>query len=118
MADSPWGAIQDADPLAPGIDFVTTASHGGIRVAREVAHELLTPAALKCAIEQGEYFFFEEDCDYVIVLYEIPSLRSKAFGLDCKDIEKELMSSLRRWNASYLKERGIIKEAEDNGTVN
>jgi len=116
MSNSPWGPIQDVEHLAPGMDFVMTASHGGIRVTREAAYRLLTSAALKCAIEKDGYFFFEEDCNYVIVMYEIPWLRCKVFGPEINKVEEHILSSLKRWNASYLEERGVLTEDENERT--
>jgi len=112
MADSPWGPIQDLEYLAEGIDFAMTASHGGIRVTKACAEESLTAAARRCAINEGDYYFFEEDCNYAIVLYELPQLRRKALGTDIKDHEGYILRSLKAWNVAYLKERGLITEVE------
>lgn len=32
---SPWGAVQQRETLAPGIEWVSTASHGGILLSPE-----------------------------------------------------------------------------------
>ena len=34
---SPWGKVQTCDTLCPGVFLVSTASHGGTMVAKEVA---------------------------------------------------------------------------------
>ncbi len=34
---SPWGRVQTCDVLCPGVFMVSTASHGGTMVARELA---------------------------------------------------------------------------------
>ena len=64
---SPWGEIQFSEPLIPGMELVSTASHGGVRVTREAA-VLLSPAARKCGFRQGGYLWFEEDCKEPVVL--------------------------------------------------
>ena len=57
---SPWGRVQTCDVLCPGVFMVSTASHGGTMVARELA-AVLSPAARKCGFRHGRYFCFEED---------------------------------------------------------
>lgn len=50
-----WGAVQQADQLAPGVWSVMTASHGGIILSDQ--RQRAMPPALQ--IESGSY---EEDC--------------------------------------------------------
>ena len=40
---SPWGKVQTCDLLCPGVFLVSTASHGGTMVSKEVA-AFLSPA--------------------------------------------------------------------------
>ena len=42
---SPWGKVQTCDVLAPGVFLVSTASHGGTMVSKEVA-AFLSPCLL------------------------------------------------------------------------
>lgn len=42
---SPWGKVQTCDLLCPGVFLVSTASHGGTMVSKEVA-AFLSPARL------------------------------------------------------------------------
>ena len=44
-AYSPWGLIQTRKTLCPGFFDVSTASHGGIMVAREFVAGNLSPTA-------------------------------------------------------------------------
>jgi N-acetyl-anhydromuramyl-L-alanine amidase AmpD len=65
----PWGEIQSAQNVAPGIDFVQTAGHGGYRLSREVYNQM--PQHLR------EYSFtkdqwFEEDCSWCAVVLAFP----------------------------------------------
>ena len=67
---SPWGQIDEVIPLIPGIDLVSTPSHGGARVTREAAM-LLSPMARKCGFRDSGYLWFEEDCCEQVVLREL-----------------------------------------------
>ena len=57
---SPWGKVQTCDLLCPGVFLVSTASHGGTMVSKEVA-AFLSPAAKRCGFQRGGYLCFEED---------------------------------------------------------
>jgi hypothetical protein len=63
---SPWGQVQDADELAPGIWRVHTASHGGIFLTPQ-RHAELPANARETTYSKGGWF--EEDCDALIPLY-------------------------------------------------
>ena len=67
---SPWGQIDEEVFIIPGIDLVSTPSHGGARVTRE-AVMLLSPEARKCGFRDGGYVWFEEDCCEQVVLREL-----------------------------------------------
>lgn len=49
---SPWGKVQTCDLLCPGVFLVSTASHGGTMVSKEVA-AFLSPAAKRCGFQRG-----------------------------------------------------------------
>lgn len=70
-AYSPWGLIQTRKTLCPGFFDVSTASHGGIMVAREFVAGNLSPTAQRYGFWEGGYLCFEEDCDAQIVLREL-----------------------------------------------
>lgn len=70
-AYSPWGLIQTRKTLCPGFFDVSTASHGGIMVAREFVAGNLSPAAQRYGFWEGGYLCFEEDSDAQIVLREL-----------------------------------------------
>jgi hypothetical protein len=67
---SPWGQIDEEVFILPGIDLVSTPSHGGARVTRDAAM-LLSPEARKCGFREGGYLWFEEDCCEQVVLREL-----------------------------------------------
>jgi len=69
---TPWGVAQTHEELAPGIDFYSTASHGGIR---------LSPGKTTWFYNEFPWFvtftgapeWFEEDCDIAAVFLAFPS---------------------------------------------
>lgn len=73
MKSSPWGAVQQSYQIEPGVSWVSTASHGGLMVARAVGEKMLSMQARICAFTHGDYFCFEEDCDYAIAFYDVPT---------------------------------------------
>ena len=58
--ETPWGPATAVAELAPGIEAVTTADHGGIHLDAEHA------AKVTSAIGLGQAQWFEEDCDWCI----------------------------------------------------
>ena len=85
---TPWGLSQSINKIAPGIAFLSTAGHGGYRVSKRKADRYFTHAELKHAaiFYGGNYYWFEEDCAWVMVarafphLFE-PSVREIAKGI-------------------------------------
>lgn len=69
MAASPWGQIDHVSRLFRGASIVSTPGHGGLRLGRAFAEKELPSIALKYAIRQGEYYFFEEDCAWSVAVY-------------------------------------------------
>ena len=104
---SPWGRVQVCDILCPGVFLVSTASHGGTMVSKEVA-AFLSPAAKKCGFRQGGYLCFEEDTQEEVVfrelldkrLWKIPDrIRNK------EAFEENINQSLREHNPAYWRAR-------------
>lgn len=104
---SPWGRVQVCDILCPGVFLVSTASHGGTMVSKEVA-AFLSPAAKKCGFRQGGYLCFEEDTQEEVVfrelldkrLWKIPDrIRNK------EAYEENINQSLREHNPAYWRAR-------------
>ena len=60
---SPWGPIQTVEPLGPDAAFVTTASHGGVRVSLTAWGQL--PEAIR-STAFSDNGWFEEDCDWAL----------------------------------------------------
>ena len=69
---SPWGPVQSATDVAPGIWFVSTESHGGYLLSNE--RRFAMPVHLKEVFTFAGGNWFEEDCDWAIVALAFPDL--------------------------------------------
>lgn len=68
---SPWGYIQDATQIAPGIWSVSTSGHGGFMISDErlaAMPEMLRDVAHVCGSPKS----FEEDCEWSLVVLAFP----------------------------------------------
>lgn len=104
---SPWGDMQTCDMLCPGVFLVSTASHGGTMVSKDMA-AMLSPAARKCGFRQGDYLCFEEDCQENVVLREL--LDKKLWKIpdrvrDKVAFEENINKSIREYNPEYWRAR-------------
>jgi hypothetical protein len=105
--NSPWGEVDYCDTLCPGVFLVSTPSHGGIMVAREM-EEFLSPAARKGGQRKNGFLCFEEDSEEAIVfrelldkkLWEVPS-RIK----DRATFEETINNTLRKYHPEYWRSR-------------
>ena len=64
---SPWEEVQDCTVIAPGIYSVSTAGHGGIMIAAELAPHILSPEAVAEGDRDGWYYCYESllsDAEY------------------------------------------------------
>lgn len=68
---SSWGQVDYCETLCPGVFSVSTPSHGGIMVRREIEKELLSASARKIGFREGGYHCYEEDCDAPVVIREL-----------------------------------------------
>lgn len=116
---SPWGQIDEVVRIIPGIDLVSTPSHGGARVTREAAMLLSTPAR-KCGFRDGGYFWFEEDCCEQVVLRELMDKKLWAPPQDrVKDaaaFEAAIDRTLQTYQPEYwvAREKAISRKAQKN----
>ena len=94
--NTPWGPSEPESETtyAEGIVGVSTASHGGIKVFGPALEQLSKEARLFGIRLEGA-LFYEEDCDWAIVVREIPD----AFD----DSPEKVTASLERWNKPYLR---------------
>jgi hypothetical protein len=91
-----WGAPQTRGEIAPGIVWISTASHGGIVLSDRRQAEI--PAFMR--VSEGVY---EEDCDWCIpVLIFQAEVRAGWLGaFDNGDVEQALIGAeetLRHWH--------------------
>ncbi|MGX8702205.1 DUF7007 domain-containing protein [Caproiciproducens sp.] len=118
--NSPWGKVQTCDALCPGVFLVSTASHGGTLVSKEVS-AMLSSAARKCGFKQGGYLCFEEDCQESIVLREL--LDKKLWSIpdrirDKAAFEENINKSIREYNPDYWRARQVgLEKAPVRQTV-
>jgi hypothetical protein len=70
--NTPWGIADSHEHVAEGIDFYGTPSHGGYKLSAE--RNKIVPTALKerSFCRQGLEGWYEEDCDYNIVVVTFP----------------------------------------------
>ena len=99
--NTPWGTSQTVKQLDRGLSVVSTASHGGIMVAKGFAEKNLSKAAIKQGHEYGEYYAYEEDCASAIVIWELP----KYFPASKMESIKK---SLSTYYADYLVEKMVV----------
>ena len=62
---SPWGRIQSSKTIAEGIEFVSTASHGGVKLDRK--NNAKMPVVFR-----RKNGWYEEDCEAALVIITFP----------------------------------------------
>lgn len=81
MSGTPWGNPDGVEAVAPGIDWVITGRHGGLRVSNAIAKEaginrlLASMASMQkvgLAIYERQHWWFEEDCAWSIAVLLLP----------------------------------------------
>lgn len=111
---TPWGWSHTCTKFAPGVYFVTTASHGGWMIDQSLAGFYLSECCLKYATSQygTEFYCFEEDCDALLVLYELSkkglaedifrNFYSETQIITLDNLLHYLFEQLSRWHPQYL----------------
>lgn len=84
ISHSPWGPVQSEERIAPGITFVSTASHGGFKVSDELNKKI--PASMRQ--DDGWY---EEDVEWAI----IPVIYPEVFD---DDTRQRAIATIRNWH--------------------
>lgn len=112
--NTPWGKSDSKQTVKRGLSFVTTPSHGGFMVSKTYAEKHFSKAAITRGKAYGSYLAYEEDCDYLIVIWEVggfdipsstPTTSTDILGLG-KFTREQLIKSLSMWHADFLIERG------------
>lgn len=95
-SDSPWGPIESTETIADGITFISTASHGGIRLS-QWRHKIVLRA-----IPAWETFaggrWYEEDCDWAVLALIFPE-KFPTKTKDARTMVYWLAKKLPRWQA-------------------
>ena len=97
---SPWGAIQDVSTILPGMWWVSTASHGGIKLSLERQQQI--PEYLrtgKRSVPDTGKSWYEEDCEWAIpyAVFEA-ELKKAGRGINAKLWSDEMhKKTLRTW---------------------
>lgn len=92
--NTPWGRADSVDEVAPGITWVATASHGGIKLSDQRQGQI--PAPLR---QEGGWY--EEDCAAAIVGMTYPEAFSH-WGKDDESVRAECTKSAQRWFGEEL----------------
>ena len=69
---TPWGLSQQQKKIADGITSYSTASHGGYHVSAERLAEM--PECIRDFTTYAGAGWYEEDCDWCLVVLSFPSL--------------------------------------------
>ncbi len=105
--NTPWGSSQQIEEIAPGIIFVSTTGHGGYGIAKELWLKMPSPYRSE-GIVTRECFWYEEDCDWALVVLSFPEHFSK-------NIHDAAITTAKTWHPySYEKVTGTEVPAEES----
>lgn len=112
---SPWGHVQHQYNYTKGINFVSTASHGGFKIDSKVNQ--LIPIAFR-----RNNGWYEEDCDASIIVFFFPNIFNEEKRKQAESVLKNYLwrQYEQHFNVtipieeSYCK-KSDIKFCEDNG---
>lgn len=92
---TPWGQSDHVEQIAPGILRVSTPSHGGYRVYKSRVEEM--PAPLRDFEPFAGAGWYEEDCDWCVVVLAYPDL------FDAWELRGALrmLTSMVRWETKW-----------------
>jgi hypothetical protein len=94
---SPWGQIQLTtifDDQA-GVYFVSTSSHGGLMIRREIALEKLSPEAIAEGFRWKDFVCYEEDSAWTVAAWEMEFLWDTLFKYSSEEIQEDPKTYLR-----------------------
>ncbi len=98
---SPWGQVQYQYNYTKGIDFVSTASHGGFKLDSKV--NLLIPIDFR-----RNNGWYEEDCDASIIVFFFPNIFNE-------EQRKQAESVLKNYHwQKYEKHFNVILPIEES----
>lgn len=102
---TPWGASQTTHKVMNGLTWYSTAGHGGLCVSKGLADKKLSPNARAEGIKYAGSYWYEEDCQWCIPMYENPDwlklmLERKIFSY--VPTMDELKSRIERYFPDYF----------------
>jgi len=80
--DTPWGIAQTVEDIAPGIQFITTASHGGFKLSAIRRGQM--PEVWRNKQTFAGDNWYEEDCDAALVVASFPQFFKPETVENCK----------------------------------
>jgi len=97
LGDTPWGEVQVAQDIGPGIVKVSTSTHGGYILDEGALSRM--PRSLRANKTFAGDGFFEEDCDWCLICLSFPQYFS---DLDLFFAVKQFCSqhSVSEWRES------------------
>lgn len=113
---SQWGAVANREVIAPGIEEVSCAGHGGVKLSPE--RNALVPSPLRS--RDGWY---EEDCEYNIPVATFPDAFRAGTNpfwssKSREEVEDDALGRIREWFPStYEEATGERVPAEESAVV-
>lgn len=105
---SPWGKIDRVVKYTRGLSFVSTPGHGGLRVGKAwlKKHASNPDKIVKLgAFEQGNYYWFEEDCAFQLVMVDSKFARQAYCAQNDRTpsaVYDDAFQSVMRWFPKYF----------------
>jgi len=107
MLTSPWGLVQVSETIIRGVERVATSGHGGIMVEKIFGDENFSKEAIKRATVHGNYYCYEEDCEWAIPMLELKDKWKEIYGDHIEECEKNILKTLSLYDPDYLLVKGI-----------
>ena len=98
---SPWGAVQHAREIAPGIVSLSTAGHGGMVLSPE--RRAAMPPALRAFAPFAGEGWYEEDCDVAVVMMAFPEAFEVSQVWEAVDMARGWWGKSHPEMAAYLR---------------
>jgi len=96
-SDTPWGKAQSAEEIGPGILKYSTASHGGYFLDT-IANAKVSPIFKKATFcQQGMKGWYEEDCDWAIVVYTFREhFNARQYSAALKTLKSDFLDAWKK----------------------
>lgn len=99
---TPWGQAQYRETHFKGCTTYGTASHGGLHISSTV-YPYLSDYTKSAGLEYSKGLWYEEDCDYLLPVYELYKIPEFADKL--KDsYTQPTLEQIKQWFPDYPEE--------------